>query len=198
MSAGCVVSLGHSDADSATTRAAADAGARLVTHLFNAQRAFHQREPGLGITALVDPRLRVGVIADGHHLADDAVRLAFAAAGERVVLVTDAVAAAQMPPGSYALAGSATRVAAAGGPPLLADGTLAGSTLTLDRAVRAVVSLGVEPGAALVAATRSPADALGRPDLGRLAVGARADLVAWDAGLCVRDVWLGGLRLDTS
>ena len=118
--AGVLVSIGHSDATAAQAEAAADAGARLVTHLFNAMRPLHHREPGVVGQALADPRLTCGLIADLHHVAAPVCRLAFAAAAGRVVLVTDAVAAAGMPPGTYDLGGQQVSVgparpAAAGG-----------------------------------------------------------------------------------
>ena len=109
------------DATAAQTAAAADAGARMVTHLFNAQRALHHREPGLPGLALSDDRFTLGLIADLHHVAAPVVRLVFRAAGGRVALVTDATAAAGMPPGRYDLGGVAaswssrtTRTEAAG------------------------------------------------------------------------------------
>ena len=194
VSAGVVVSVGHSDADAATVHAAAESGATLVTHLFNAQRGLHHREAGVPGAALTDPRLRLGLIVDLHHVSADVVRLVFAAAGARVVLVTDAVAAAGMPPGTYTLGGGTLEVTGQGEPPRRADGTLAGSALTLDAAVRTVVGLGVDRATALLAATRVPADVLGRTDLGRLEPGAPADLVWWDDRLHVRSVWLAGRR----
>jgi N-acetylglucosamine-6-phosphate deacetylase len=103
--AGVLVSVGHSDATGAQVAEAADAGARAVTHLFNAQRPLHHREPGVPGHALVDDRLSLGLIVDLHHVVADVVLLAFRAAGERVVLVTDAVASAGMPPGRYVLGG---------------------------------------------------------------------------------------------
>ena len=190
--AGIVVSVGHTDATAKQVSAAADAGATMVTHLFNAQRALHQREPGVPGAALDDPRYRLGLIADLHHVAGPVVRLAFAAAPERVVLVTDAVTATGMPPGTYTLGGQPAVVASPDEPPRRPDGTLAGSTLTLDRAVRNVVGLGISRPLALRSATAAPADVIGRPDLGRLSAGAVADLVWWDKSLSVRGVWLGG------
>jgi N-acetylglucosamine-6-phosphate deacetylase len=193
--AGVTVSLGHSEATAAETAAAARQGARLVTHLFNAQRAFTHREPGLPARALTDPLLTSGLIADLHHVAPDAVRLAFAAAPGRIALVSDAVAAAGMAPGPFRI-GNVEAFARADGPPTLADGTLAGSALHLDEAVRNVVALGIDRATALTAATAVPAAALGDATRGELAAGRRADLVWWDDALNVRAVWIGGRRID--
>jgi N-acetylglucosamine-6-phosphate deacetylase len=188
--AGVRVSIGHSDATGDTVFAAADAGASLVTHLFNAQRGIHQREPGVSGAALVDRRLTCGLILDLRHVAPDVARLAFAAAAPgRIALVTDAVAAAGMPPGGYELGGAAIEVPA-DGPPTRPDGTLAGSVLRLDQAVANAVGLGLDPVAAIEAASRVPADGLGRPDLGRIAVGARADLVWLDDAYQARATWV--------
>ena len=191
---GIAVSVGHSDATGEQTRAAADAGASLVTHLFNAQRGIHHREPGVTGHALADGRLALGLIADLHHVHPDVVRVVMRAAGDRVVLVTDAVAPTGAVGGSYDLGGEGV-VVDADGLPRRADGTLAGSTLRLDQAVRNVVGLGVDPAVALRCATAVPAGVLGRDDLGRLAVGALADLVWWSDAWEVRQTWLAGTPL---
>lgn len=193
--AGVTVALGHSDATAEQTAAAAAAGATLVTHLFNAQRPFGHREPGLPGRALVDPRLVCGLIADLHHVAPDGVRLAFAAAPGRIALVSDAVAAAGLADGAIRI-GSVDALAQPDGPPRLADGTLAGSALHLDEAVRNAVALGVDRATALTAATAVPAAAVGDDGGGRLARGRRADLVWWDDALRVHAVWIGGRRID--
>lgn len=189
--AGVLVSVGHSDATGAQVAAAADAGARAVTHLFNAQRPLHHREPGVPGHALVDDRLALGLIVDLHHVAGDVVRLVFAAAGDRVVLVTDAVAAAGMPPGRFDLGGEPV-VVEAGLPPVREDGTIAGSGLRLDQAVRTTVDLGVPLPVAVDAATRRPADLLGRPDLGRVEPGSSADLCWLGPDLLTRATWVAG------
>lgn len=190
--AGVVVSMGHSDATADEAAAGADAGARSVTHLFNAQRPLHHREPGLPGRALTDPRLTFGLIADLQHVAPDACRLAFAAAPGRVALVTDAVAAAGMPPGRYILGGEPIDVREQGQPPLRGDGTLAGSGLRLDDAVANVHRLGVDVVTAVGAVTRVPADLLGYSDLGRIAPGAAADVTWLSDGLRAKATWVGG------
>jgi N-acetylglucosamine-6-phosphate deacetylase len=189
--AGVLVSIGHSDATAAQAEQAADAGARMVTHLFNAMRPLHHREPGVVGQALADPRLTSGLIADLHHVAAPVCRLALAAAPGRVVLVTDAVAAAGMPPGEYDLGGQQVIVDPLG-LPRRADGTIAGSGLRLDAAIANVVAAGVDLRTAVDAATRLPADLVGRPDLGRIARGAAADLVWLGDDLSTRATWIGG------
>jgi N-acetylglucosamine-6-phosphate deacetylase len=189
--AGVLVSIGHSDATAAQTEQAADAGARLVTHLFNAMRPLYHREPGVIGQALVDARLTCGLIADLRHVAAPVCRIAFAAAPGRIVLVTDAVAAAGMPPGTYDLGGQQVSVDPLG-LPRRPDGTIAGSGLRLDAAVANVVAAGVDLRSAVDAATRLPADVVGRPDLGRIAPGATADLVWLGDDLSARATWLAG------
>jgi N-acetylglucosamine-6-phosphate deacetylase len=193
-SAGVTVSIGHTDATAAQVEAAADAGATLVTHIFNAQRGLAHREPGVPGAALSDSRYRVGLIADLHHVAAEICTLIFRAAPGRVVLVTDAIAAAGMPPGSYVLAGIPVELGE-DGVPRNADGTIAGSALTLDQAVRNLLGLGMPVPTVIEAASKVPAEALGRPDLGRIAVGARADLVHWTEDFHPVRTWVDGREL---
>ena len=189
--AGVPVSIGHTDATAAEVEAAADAGATLVTHIFNAQRGLAHREPGVPGAALADSRYRVGLIADLHHVAGEVCTLIFRAAPGRVVLVTDAIAAAGMEPGAYVLAGIPVTLGE-DGVPRNADGTIAGSALTLDQAVRNMIGLGLPVTTVIEAASRVPADALGRGDLGRIAVGARADLVHWTEDFHPARTWVDG------
>jgi N-acetylglucosamine-6-phosphate deacetylase len=186
---GVVVALGHSAADHELALAAADAGARLVTHGFNAMEPLHHRAPGLVGTALTDPRLTVSLIADGVHVHPAVLRLALAAAPGRVALITDAVAWR-----TERLAGRGVRVV--DGAPRLADGTLAGSALTMDGALRTVVEAGVDLAVALAAASATPARVLGMADRGRIEPGARADLVVLTPDLRPEQVWVGGVPLD--
>jgi N-acetylglucosamine-6-phosphate deacetylase len=176
---GVVVALGHSTVDFDGARAAADAGARMVTHLFNGMGALHHRRPGLAGAALDDARLVPSIIADLVHVHPALVRLALQARAD-TVLVTDAVATE--PP-----------VVERDGAAYLADGTLAGSTLTMDAVVQNVVAIGVPVARAVRHAAANPARILGATDRGRVAPGARADLVALDpTTLEVRAVWVAG------
>jgi N-acetylglucosamine-6-phosphate deacetylase len=190
--AGVLVSVGHSDATARQVAAAAGAGARMVTHLFNAQRGLHHREPGVAGQALADPRLTSGLIVDGCHVAASVCGLAIAAAPGRICLVTDAAACAGMPPGRYVLGGEPVELPAGGGAPVRPDGTLAGSALAMDRALANAVAAGMGLAAAVAAATRIPADLIGRPGLGRLAAGAAADIVWLGDDLVTRATWIGG------
>ncbi|QXC62053.1 amidohydrolase family protein [Aquihabitans sp. G128] len=187
---GVLASVGHSAASAEAASAAFDRGARMVTHLFNGMSGVDHRSPGVAVAALLDDRVAAGLIADGVHVHPDLVRLAFRVKGPgRIALVTDAVAWRAGTIGRITMHHDGTA-------PRLADGTLAGSALTLDRAVANVVAWGATDlvGAVRAAAT-TPADLLGRSDLGRIAPGARADLAALDAdGACV-GTWLAGTRV---
>jgi len=191
--AGVLVSVGHTDALARQVAAAATAGARMVTHLFNAQRPLQHREPGTPGQALSDPRLTSGLIADGYHVVPEVCAIAFAAAPGRICLVTDAAACAGMPPGTYLLGGEPIELPAGDGtPPVRADGTLAGSALRMDVAVANMVRAGASLAGAVAAATRIPADLIGRPELGRIAAGARADLTWLGDDLRARATWVAG------
>ncbi len=192
--AGVTVSVGHSAATAGQVAAAAAAGATSVTHVFNAQSGIHHREPGVAAQALADRRLVVGLIADHEHVDPTVCSVVLAAAAGRVALVTDAVAAAGMAPGRYLLGGQAT-LTEEGHAPRLADGTLAGSGLTMPTALRNAVADGYDVRTAVEAATRVPADLVGRGDLGRIAPGAAADLLWLGADLSVRAVWRAGRRV---
>ena len=190
---GVLVSVGHTDALASQVAAAAAAGARMVTHLFNAQRPLHHREPGVPGQALSDTRLTSGLIADFHHVAPEVCALAFAAAPGRIHLVTDAAACAGMPPGTYLLGGEPIELPAGDGmPPIRAGGTLAGSALRMDVAAANMVRAGAGLPATVAAATRIPADLIGRPELGRITPGALADLAWLGEDLRARATWVAG------
>jgi N-acetylglucosamine-6-phosphate deacetylase len=196
--AGVLVSVGHSDATARQVAAASAAGARKVTHLFNGQRGLAHREPGVVGQALTDPLLTSGLILDLWHVVAPVAKIAFAAAPGRIALVTDAAACAGMPPGEYLLGGEPITLPAGDGePPVRADGTLAGSALRMDRAVANAVSCGLPLATAVAAATRVPADLIGRGDLGRLAPGAAADMVWLGQDLVTRATWVGGRLVYT-
>ena len=175
---GVTVSLGHSGATAWETRAAADAGARMVTHLFNAMAPIHHREVHLPGAALTDERLLVTVLADNVHLAAPALELARRAAGERVVLISDSTPGVDAPSGRYTMAGFEIERREDGSVRTL-DGRLAGGGLMLDAHVRGWASLtSATLGEAIRAATEQPASLIGRS--ARLDPGAPADLVLLD------------------
>jgi N-acetylglucosamine-6-phosphate deacetylase len=193
---GVMVSVGHSDATGQQVAEAAAAGVRMVTHVFNGQRPLGTYEPGVTGQALTDRRLTSGLIADLHHVCPEACVIAFAAAPGRICLVTDASSCAGMPAGQYLLGGELIELPPGEGvPPHRPDGGLAGSALRMDRAVANMVSAGVGLAAAVAAATRVPADLVGRPDLGRLAPGAAADLAWLGDDLRTLGTWIDGERV---
>jgi N-acetylglucosamine-6-phosphate deacetylase len=180
---GVTVSCGHTDATAEEANIAFDRGVRTVTHLFNAMRPLHHRDPGLAGAALTTPRVTAELIADGVHLHPAALRLAHAAKGPgRLALITDAMQAAGRPDGEYRLGAQA--IAVTDGEARTPDGTLAGSTLTMDRAVALCVQqAGIPLPDALTMASATPAALLGLGELkGRIAPGADADLVVLDDG----------------
>ena len=171
---GVAVALGHSAADAVTARDAVGAGATLATHVFNAMGPLHHRAPGLVGVALVDDRVRPTLVADGVHVDSTVLELARRAAGPRTILVTDATPGAAAPPGRYRMGG--VEIEAAGGVARTADGTIAGSILTLDAAVRNWRSMtSATLAEALFAAGELPARSVGLPS--GLGAGAPADLV---------------------
>jgi N-acetylglucosamine-6-phosphate deacetylase len=192
---GVVVSFGHTDADAGQIHAAVDRGAAHATHLFNAMPPLHHRKPGPIGVALSDPRVMCEVIADGHHVAPEIVRLIVAAKGDRgTILITDAMAGAGAPDGTYDLGGHA--VAVSGGKALLSDGTLAGSVLTMAQAaknVRGWAGVGWDALARLT--STNAADQLGLTEYGRLAPGCAADFVLVDDDLTVHATYVAGRRV---
>jgi N-acetylglucosamine-6-phosphate deacetylase len=196
--AGVVVAIGHTDATYDEARAAIDAGARLGTHLFNAMRPLHHRDPG-PVGALLDAPVEVELIADGVHLHPAVLRTVFAAKPGRCILVTDAMAAAGGPDGDYRLGPMAIEVR--DGVARLANGTgdgaIAGSTLTMDAAVRfAVRTAGLPLVDVVHAASTAPAAAWGLAEVGAIEAGRRADLVVLDDRLEVVRVMRAGAWLD--
>lgn len=190
------VMLGHSAATWEQTRAAFDAGADGLVHCFNGMTGLHHREPGMVGAGLTDPRVWLELIADGHHVHPAAMKLCCSCAKERVVLITDAMQAAGMPDGQYTLCGD--RVEMRGGIVRTASGGLAGSTLSVDAAVRNMVELvGVSPEEAIHMASLHPARLLGIDgQLGSLKVGKRANVTTLDGGLHIQDIWVQGQRLS--
>ena len=189
---GVVVSCGHSDADVASASAAFDRGARAITHLWNAHRRWAPRDPGIGGLALVRPDVTVQAIVDHVHLAPETAYAAFLAAGTRFSLVTDAMEAAGQGDGVFRL--GRREVEVRGARVALADGSLAGSVLTMDQAVRNLVGCGATLAEAVWAATVAPARLLGDPEVGLLRVGAPADVVVLDDELRVVRTVVGGVE----
>ena len=187
---GVVVSAGHTDATAAEAHLAFDRGVRTVTHLFNAMRPAAPRDPGIAFAALARPDVIVQLIVDGQHVAYDTVLVAWQAARGRVALVTDAAPAAGTSDGTYTIGGR--EIVSAGGVVRGPEGQLAGSLLTMIGAIRNLVGVGVPLEEALEAATAIPARIARRPDLGRLAPGAPADVVVLDDRLEIRRVLIGG------
>lgn len=191
--AGAVVSLGHSDCGMAAARAAFAAGARCVTHLFNAMSQLGNREPGLVGATLDAEQVRAGLIADGIHVAPEAMRVALAAkrGADGIFLVTDAMPVAGTDLTEFALNGR--RILRRDGRLTLADGTLAGADIDFAGAVRVLVGIGLRPEAALRMATAVPAAVIGAGQrCGSLAPGLPADVVHLDGGLALRGVWRAG------
>ena len=183
---GVLVSIGHTTAADDELDRTAVAGATMVTHLFNAMSGLHHRQPGVAAWVLTHPTMAAGLIADGVHVHPRMVALAFTALGaDRVVLVTDAV-------GWRARSAGPVHLELRDGTPRLADGTLAGSALTMDAAVRTCAAAGVPLEQALCAASTVPARLHGLADRGTIAPGQRADLVALDPHLQVAAVWVAG------
>lgn len=190
--AGVVAAIGHTDATYDVARAALDAGASVGTHLFNAMRGLHHREPGPAAALLEHPDAHVELIADGVHLHPAVLRLAAAAKPHLTVLVTDAMAAAAAEDGDYRLGPMDVEVRA-GVARLAGSGAIAGSTLTMAAAVRHAVHVAGLPIEDVVrAATATPAALLGLERIGSLRPGHLADLVVLDADLGVQRVMRRG------
>ena len=191
--AGAVVSLGHSDCTAEAAAAGFAAGARAVTHLFNAMSQLQGRAPGL-VGAALGGGVHAGIIADGVHVADAALRTALAAtAPDRLFVVSDAMAVAGTDLAAFDLGGR--RITRADGRLTLTDGTLAGADITLPQSVAHLRRLGCPLDRGLAMASRIPADLIGAPDRGRLAPGIRADFIHLTEALRLRRVWRDGVEI---
>lgn len=180
---GVTVSVGHTRPTRDQWNAAVSAGATMVTHLFNAMSGVHHRDFALALTAMLDDRVVAGLIADGRHVQQEAVTLAFRAKPDGVCLVSDSVAWESR----WAKDAGVTLV---DGVPVLGDGTLAGSATPLGGCVRHAVSgCGVDLATALRAATSLPASLIGRSDIGVISRGSACDMVALDTSLGVVRTW---------
>ncbi len=187
---GVVAAIGHSNATAEEATAGEEAGATSVTHLYNAQRPWSHRDPGITGAALASDRLHLSIIPDGIHLAPEAVHIAHRCAPGRLVVITDAIAAAGEPDGEHLLGG--LTVTLADGACRLEDGTLAGSVLRMDEGLRNLVSYGIDLLDALDAVAGAPSRLVGRPELGTLAPGTPADLVVLDDALEVQRTMCAG------
>lgn len=189
---GVLVSLGHTNSTYEEFTAGLDAGARKATHLFNAMTSIHHRAPGAMVATLVDDRVTAGLIPDGVHSHPATVRLAIKSKGvDSIVIVSDMMAACGLGPGTYPL--GTMQVTVTEESARLADGTLAGSILTMDQALRNLVAWSeCTPAEALHMMTAVPARLLGDDSRGRLVIGARADITAWSNDLAATHTMVGG------
>jgi N-acetylglucosamine-6-phosphate deacetylase len=194
--AGVVVALGHTDATYEQARMAIARGARHAVHVYNAMRPFSHRDTGVIGAVLTSPDITAELIADGVHVDEPAMRMLLQAKGAGgVILVSDGTAATGMPDGTYTLGN--LQVTVSGGVCRSAEGKLAGSTLTLDRALRNIVALGTPLADAVRMLTLNPASLLGIEfKKGALRVGADADVVLLDDSLHVTGVWTRGLAVN--
>ncbi|MEV8513502.1 N-acetylglucosamine-6-phosphate deacetylase [Dactylosporangium sp. NPDC051484] len=190
---GVVAAIGHTDATYEETLAGIEAGATVGTHVFNGMRPPHHRQPGPVFALLGAAGVVCEFVADGIHLHDGTLAFAASVTGSaRAALITDAMAAAGMPDGTYDLGGQSVDVAG-GVARLTRDGAIAGSTLTMDQAFRRAVGAGLSLAAASGMASATPAGAIGlAEERGALRAGARADLVLLDDALNVRRVMRAG------
>jgi N-acetylglucosamine-6-phosphate deacetylase len=194
-SAGVVVAMGHTDATYEQARAAMARGVHHAVHVYNAMRPFSHRDSGVLGAILTSPLVTAEMIADGVHVEEAAMRLLLQAKGPGcVILVSDGISATGMPDGAYTL--GKFQVNVAGGVVRNSEGKLAGSTLTLDRALRNIVALGISMPAALGMLTTNPASLLGIEfKKGALRFGADADIVLLDEALQVTNVWVRGVPI---
>ena len=195
-SLGMVVAIGHTDATYEQARAAIAHGAHHATHVYNAMRPFTHRDPGVIGAVLTSPEVTAELIADGVHVDEVAMKILLQAKGpERVILISDGISATGMPDGKYMLGGF--EVIVKGGVCRNAEGKLAGSTLTLDRALRNIVKLGVPLADAVRMLTLNPATLLGIEfKKGALRTGADADMVLLTEGLEIARVWSRGMLVQ--
>jgi len=189
-----VVALGHSAATSEQARRGFDAGASAVTHLFNAMEPITARSPGLAGVALSRDDVVIQLLGDGVHVANELLRIAFRAAPQRCVLVTDAIAAAASRKSTVQLGDVTVHVE--GGVARREDGTIAGSIGRLRDTVTRVLEIGVDRSEVLHAVTTTPSNFLGQPGLGDVRVGEPADLVILDEQLRINRRVEKGLDVD--
>lgn len=187
---GIIVQVGHTGASAELTRAAFDAGASAVTHLFNGMAQLKHRDPGVIGATLARDDVAIQMIADEVHVAREALTIALKAAEHRISLVTDAASAAGAGDGVFTVGGFTINVV--DGVPRLPDGTLAGSTVTLLQQVRKLVENGMSIASAVNLASRAPARFYGLPARGELSVGGPADFLVTNATIDLNRVIVGG------
>jgi N-acetylglucosamine-6-phosphate deacetylase len=194
--AGVLVAMGHTDATYEQARAGIALGVQHAVHVYNAMRPFSHRDSGVIGAVLTSSEVTAELIADGVHVEEAAMRILLQAKGAgRVILISDGLSATGMPDGKYML--GKFEVTVSGGVCRNSEGKLAGSTLTLDRALRNVVALGIPLQDAVRMLTANPAKLLGIEfKKGALRTGADADIVLLDENLQVTNVWTRGLPLN--
>lgn len=188
----CTVSVAHTDSDYSHAKAAFDAGATHLTHLYNAMPGIHHRNPGVIPAAVEQPNVRAELICDGQHIHPAAVRLAFAMFGPvRMILISDALRCCGMPDGDYTLGGQAIRLS--GGVARLTDGTIAGSAANLMQCMKKAMDFGIPEEDAVRAAACNPACAIGADrTVGFLREGQLADFLICTEGYRQVRVFRGG------
>ncbi len=188
----CTVSVAHTDSDYDHAKAAFDAGATHLTHLYNGMPGIHHRNPGVIPAAAENPNVRAEIICDGLHIHPASVRLAFSMFGAgRMIIISDALRCCGMPDGEYELGGQ--QVFLAGGIAKLADGTIAGSATNLFECMRRAMSFGIAEEDAIRAASYNPACSLGAQDkIGSIETGKFADFIVCNADYSEKTVYMGG------
>lgn len=188
----CTVSVAHTDSDYDHAKAAFDAGATHLTHLYNGMPSIHHRNPGVIPAAVENPNVRAEIICDGLHIHPASVRLAFSAFGaDRMIIISDALRCCGMPDGEYELGGQ--QVFLSGGIAKLADGTIAGSATNLFECMRRAMSFGIAEEDAIRAAAFNPACSLGVQDqIGSIETGKLADFIVCNSDYSHKTVYMGG------
>ena len=190
----CTVSVAHTDATYEDAKAAFDAGAAHLTHLYNAMPSIHHRRPGVIGAASENENVQAELICDGLHAHPSAVRMAFRLFPGRICIVSDALRCCGMPDGEYELGGQA--VFLKGGIAKLSDGTIAGAATNLFDGMRNAIQFGISKEEAILSATLNPAKALGCADqIGSIQAGKRADFLICDEELNRKQVWIAGVQV---
>ena len=191
----CTVSVAHTDSGYDDAKAAYDAGATHLTHLYNAMPGIHHRNPGVIPAAAENPKVRAELICDGLHVHPASVRLAYAIfGGSRLVLISDALRCSGMPDGEYELGGQTVHLA--GGIAKLADGTIAGAATNLFDGMKNAIKFGIPEEDAIRAATWNPACAIGKASqIGSIEPGKLADFIVCSPDYSEKTVYLGGKKL---